>query len=192
MYHCIQRYSARPIPRGRNRTKSATLSQDWRSEISEICREADTSNSALKFTQLKTQFNKMARCQIRFCHKKLNLCQARFSCSACPHAFLCFATFAALLFSAVQHLDSTLLFTLPLCCTAEDCCCLHLLCCSAGLYCSCLALPYAATFYAPLCSWLAPSTSSNVNAPPLPPPRLPSTLHTLLSLTSCMQPEMAS
>ena len=104
MYHCIQRYSARPIPRGRNRTNSATLSQDWRCEISEICREADTSNSALKFTQLKTQFNKMARCQIRFCHKKLNLCQARFSCSACPHAFLCFATFAALLFSPVQHL----------------------------------------------------------------------------------------
>ena len=134
----------------------------------------------------------MARCQIRFCHKKLNLC------SACPNAFLCFATFAALSFSAVQHLDSTLLFTLPLCCTAAVCLC------SAGLYCCCLALPYAATFYAPLCSWLAPSTSSNVNvqctastssnvnAPPLLPPRLPSTLHTLLSLTSCMQPEMAS
>ena len=157
MYHCIQRYSARPIPRGRNRTKSATLSQDWRSEISEICREADTSNSALKFTQLKTQFNKMARCQIRFCHKKLNLCQARFSCSACPHAFLCFATFAALLFSAVQHLDSTLLFTLPLCCTAAVC-----LCSAALLVCIAVALP---------CLMLPLSMHrSALGSPPPPPP----------------------
>ena len=83
-----------------------------------------------------------------------------------------------MLFSAVQHFDSTLLFDLPLNCAAEDCCCLPLLCCSAGLCCCCLALPYAA--YALLCSWLAPYTSSNVNAPP--PARLPSTLQTLSCL----------
>ena len=111
-------------------------------------------------------------------------------CNICCSTFLCCATFG---FNSAVHSPPLL-----------HCCCLPLLCCSAGLYCCCLALPYAATFYAPLCSWLSPSTSSNVNvqctvstssnvnAPPLPPPRLPSTLHTLLSLTSCMQPEMAS